>query len=384
MARFIFKSTQTHQSLILFCLVAVIAVTLSNLFWTDAELGSFKYTHYLFNYQEEFIKRGLVGEVFRQLGFQMSYDLATLFAVGLFAFLTSVLFVVFVWPFRTDLNQAGTWLFWVFALTHSATIQNLYLDFGRYDGLGLLLTLLSMAIIAKSRVVSYGLIPLIFTLAILIHEASFIIYLPMVIAFWLYQAQGRKQIIVVMLVTLLMATVTYTVSKLGLATHTSLEQHHQALVAEQGAENVNVHSVAVVHERGLKENIELTVQYGLTPQRIQNHLGLVLILFPTFWLIYVLFAAEVKQSGLSFRLLFLASAFSPLLLYPLGLDHFRWWALAITNFLMVIAGLSYLDKHYRQRVIDIFYRQQWMVLAAVVISCVTGGLGVMAEFARLE
>lgn len=377
-----FKTPQAQTPLIIFCIIAIGAVILSNLIWTDVELGSFKYTHYLFNYQEEFLKRGLVGESFRQLEFQMHYELAESFAFILFSVVSVSLIWVLVSPFQRCLNQTGAWLFLVFALTHSATIQNLYLDIGRYDGFGLIAALVSIATIIKKPRLAYGVVPIIFTLAIFIHEASFIIYLPMVIAFWLYRQSGSTPLIMIGLLTALLAGVTYTVSKQGLATQSSLDQHYQRLVAEQGKDKVNFYSVAVVHERGLKENIELTLQYGLTPQRIQNHAWLLVVLLPTLWLIYHLLAIEIKQSGVGLRSLFMVSAFSPLLLYPLGLDHFRWWALSITNFLVTVALLSYSDKDFRHSVIDLFYQQQWAVVLAIMLSVVIGGLGIMAEFNR--
>ena len=98
----------------------------------------------------------------------------------------------------------------------------------------------------------------------------------------------------------------------------------------------------------------------------------------------ILVIEEVKANGFSKKLLFFASALGPLLgLYPLGHDHFRWWALALTNLFVILSIIAYYEQAFKKLIISTFYKYQVLVVVILVSSVVVGAMGVTSAFQRL-
>ena len=106
-------------------------------------------------------------------------------------------------------------------------------------------------------------------------------------------------------------------------------------------------------------------------------------MLPFFYLIYKLYLSVKSQ--LNFRIGFiLLSALSPLALYPLGYDHFRWWSLAITNFIISIFFIILQDNIIRDNVLSFFEDREKLIAFVVFIGFISGPLGVIESFDFIE
>ncbi|CAH9018256.1 hypothetical protein [Candidatus Nitrosacidococcus sp. I8] len=361
--------------------VFIFLALLAHLFHSHGHTGltyidNWSYTQFLFDYQDEFLKRGLLGEILRQLGFQMSYEIANTLAYGIFLGVFLTLLLVFILPFKDYWQSTGYLLFFLFIFSHSGTIQHFYHDFGRTDGIGLILTLLSILIIYKnSNLFAYFFAYLLMTIAILIHEATFFIYIPLVLVFGFYLSSSKEAKITLSVLANLFLCTTYIVSTYGLAQNSTLNQHYEKLVSIYG-DRVQQDSLAVVHNREIKENFNFTVVQLKTEKTKTKHFKRFFVLIPTLLLIASLIFEDIYKNGYSKKLLLFIAALSPLALYFLGADFFRWWALALTNLFIAFALISGLDSQFRKLLISFFYRHQVLVLVAISFSLLQGDIGV--------
>ena len=222
---YFFQENVLNKSLIAFVFLSVAFLVAVNILM-PIELGQFKFTHFLFNYESEFVKRGFVGEVFRLLGFEMNYQLARIISYVLFIIFSVVFLILITFAFKDSLNRTGAWLFIFTASLHSASIQHFYVDFGRFDAFTFLISVLAIYLIAKfSKVASFIFVPVLIVLMLLIHEGSFFIYVPLILGFWFYKSDNFKDYMAIAIITLISVFSTYAISINGLITH--ITKDHQ-------------------------------------------------------------------------------------------------------------------------------------------------------------
>ncbi|CAH9018258.1 hypothetical protein NURINAE_00822 [Candidatus Nitrosacidococcus sp. I8] len=163
----------------------------------------------------------------------------------------------------------------------------------------------------------------------------------------------------------------------GLAQNSTLEQHYEKLVHMYG-DQVHKNAVAVLHNRYIQENINIIIE-NITSERrsreiISGHITLFIALLPTFLIYAGLIYKDIRENSISKKLLFLASALSPLILYPLGYDFFRWWALALTNLFLVTGIIASIDNQFRDLLISFFYQNQYLALIVIAFCLIKGAL----------
>ncbi|CAB1275727.1 hypothetical protein [Candidatus Nitrosacidococcus tergens] len=344
------------------------------------------YTHYLFNYQDEFVKRGLVGEILRQLGFQMSHDVFYILAYSIFFLVCISLIIAITYPFRGYWRSTGCLLFFLFVFFHPGTIQHFHSDFGRTDGINLILTLLCLFLVSKIRK-PYINIPicLLMIIVILIHEATLFMYVPLVLAFSFYLDSSKENVLQLVILASILLLTTYIVSTHGLVKNSTLEQHYTKLknmygacIEEDSAYEICVRhdTVAILHDRGIKKNINLVIDLikNKSTNVKKTHKRIFILLWPTFLIYILLIYEEIKRNGYSKKLLVFVAALGPLALYPLAYDFSRWWALAVTNLIVSTALIAGTDHRFRNLLISFFYRYQILVVIAIAISVKLGPL----------
>ncbi|WP_264695150.1 hypothetical protein [Candidatus Nitrosacidococcus sp. I8] len=341
------------------------------------------YTHLLFNYQDEFVKRGLVGEIIRQLGVAMSYDSALYIAYGIFLSVCAALLITIIIPFKGYWQSTGCVLFFLFVLSHSGTVQHFYDNFGALDGVCLVLSLCALLVIYKiKKPWAYFLAYPFMAAALLVHEGTFFTYIPLIFAFSLYLNSSKKNILQLLLFGIALLLMTTAIFYYGTAKHSTLDQHYKKLINIYGDDSNEVTiakgAIAVLHDRGIKENMRLVAldikKYGSEIKK--EHLILFITLFPTFLIYADLISEDIKKNGYTKKLLLFASALSPLALYPLGYDFYRWWSLSLTNLFLVTAIIAGIDDRFRDLLISFFHRYQYLVLVAIIFCLIKGELGV--------
>ena len=138
-------------------------------------------------------------------------------------------------------------------------------------------------------------------------------------------------------------------------------------------------SVQVLHEGGAIQNIRRTYYLGVSMERLWHHLLMFALLAPVLFMLFQATRAVLGQREPRAWLVLLA-ALSPLALYPLGHDHFRWWALALTNMFVALAMLGITREGMRTAIARTFERYWLLGWVAIGLALITGPLGVTTSF----
>ncbi|MNZ30271.1 hypothetical protein D3C78_475380 [compost metagenome] len=342
-----------------------------------APIGDWNVTHWLFNYTDGFVKRGVLGETLRVVGVEISHGSVSTASWALTTIAFVLLSLFFLWPATQDTKNIGLVLFFFVALTHPATFQHIIFDLGRFDVACLILALSSI-LMTKCLGENSAAIFVFFAMSvsILIHEASFFIYVPLVFGCWFYFENGLRGATRKLSVFFALFCVTYLVSTFGLFDSGRLAGDLLALRAKYGNWVVES-SLNVIYHGEISKNIGRTINYGLSTGRLAQHLVLfVIVLAPMIFMGVKFYRSNADLKVEKIIFLPIVSALGPLALYPLGHDHFRWWSLAITNFFIALAVIASNDEPLRERLGRFFYGNRRVFFFIVVSSIVIGPTGV--------
>ncbi len=350
--------------------IAMVAILRAN-HGHHGEVSSWHFTHYLFNFEYGYVKRGLIGEIIRLSIGQVDYLTVKYLSHVLFYLAVVVLIFVTVLPAMDAGCQKGSIYFVLLVLTSPATIQHFYFDMGRFDVVTLTIALISILIIFSfNNRIKYVFLFALMCVSVLVHEATFFIYIPIVFSFLIYNSKTRGEYLICFFYAVSAVLLTFIVSSYGLIEVFDLEEHEQMLKNKYG-EIVNASSLAVLHRGSLGENILYTLERGFTIYRIIHHILFFLCLAPVFICLTLAIRALTPVVTRK-EVLILTSALSPLLLYPIGIDHFRWWALAITNVFIALSMISFVNHQFRDRLYVLHSQYRSIVFTAIVVGLVTG------------
>ncbi|MBW7856977.1 MAG: hypothetical protein H3C43_01430 [Leptonema sp. (in: Bacteria)] len=378
----ILSSTINKRNIFLYLGLIVLFLTLS-LTLNQIQVSNFIYTGYLFNYENEFVKRGFIGEIIRLSGKPASFELVTQIGAISLILTTIVFFSISFYGFRNNLTETGAVLFILTLLTSSATLQHFYLEIGRFDVFNFFLALLCIWISFRVKSnIKYILILTLCSISILIHEAAFLMYIPMVMGFVLYNTTTKKQIFYLISTCLLLVTLTWAVSTLGMVKKQNFEQHYLELISQYSNGHIDKGSVAVLHVTDWSKEMTASLMLLLNSESIVEHKRLLLYLGFFVLLFSIITLQDFKQNAFNRKHLILIFAISPLTLYPFGIDYYRWWSLAINNLLVSAALLSMYNTSFKQNLIQIFYRNQVLIILLAITSALNGPIGVNMAFQR--
>lgn len=364
-----------------FAMLFIVALVVS-----AGEVKDARYAHWVFSYEYEFIKRGFAGELVRRLDIPTSIATITLISRLLFAAACCVLLLLFVRPFMLERRtNSGLWLFFVLASLHSGTIQSLHFDIGRFDTIGLLIAvgclwcIRNLGIIGQAVAVAFG-----FAAAMLIHEASFLLFLPMVLVYWTYREPGGRALLGIRLVLLAgLAGLFLTLMTQGLISSMSYTEYLRNI----GPKLDRGHSgeAARVLFRDLGQNMALTTDRSLTPYRLRSHLALAILVVPTLGLLSMVVMTFFERCQRSNRdksmvVMLIVSSFSPLLLYPIAHDHFRWWSVSFVNVFLAVSLLAD-DPDFREALATIHREKRVLAGCVIFASVLLGPLSITRAFA---
>lgn len=304
---------------------------LFSLFRGFKDLNRWNYTHFLFDYEFGFVKRGIVGEVFRVLDISRDFSLINLISIPI-----SIFFALVFFYYISD-KKRNDFYFIALALISSATIQHFSYDRSRYDIIIYLLTFICLYF-NKSKYSPYF-VTVVLVLNLLIHEASFFFVCPILI-FLNYDYHKNLKILFAQIAIVVICT--FYIGHYGGIEGISFEDHVK-LLKERFPETA-ISSVAVLHHISLAENMEQTFLTSLTKSRLFHHIYLFIYLIPYSILLIRFFKARIGSNKLKIALLL---GFSPLALYPVAFDHFRWWSLSLLNCFLVFAYFLREDSSFQ-------------------------------------
>ncbi|MCY7295035.1 hypothetical protein [Alteromonas sp. a30] len=342
----------------------------------DNYVSDWKFTHYLFNYEYGFIKRGLVGELFAFFSPNIHFQSVVSFSYLLVIALSVVLVAMWSQVFFKDRSKAAL-LLALIAIVSPFTIQHLVYDLGRFDAITALLALATIGAIKNTKGPSqFLLVNLLLSTSLLVHEAAFFMFFPLIFAYWLW-VEENNAIISKVVSFIWVLGLTFYISTQGLMTQLSLSEH-LAILQKTYGNSVVESSLKVLYKGGLIENIKMTLANTVRPWNLIHHGIMFVLLAPQFYLLFKIIKENKNKLSINANLLLLASL-SPLALYPLGHDHFRWWSLAITN-VFVVLFLLMQQPQFKEQTLSIISKHSRLVYFIIVSSVVLGPIGITSSF----
>ncbi len=296
--------------------------------------NTWSYTHYLFNYDLGFVKRGLMGEVMSQLGspYLLTYEFFVIFSLLLLA-ANMILLGVLIHDMATRRNPVligGALLF-----ASSLAVVFLAHTIGYLEHIGLLVTLIALRIRDFPKKLIF--LCLTFPIALLVHEGVLILLFPINFMALLSHGPGEvraKKVAWLGAFSLLMVALVFTISEYTLE-EAEAEQMYVTLQADLDFP-LRRDAFNVLH-RDAQENFQRTLQRW-SAERLLELRQSVLVTAPTILLLVYLLVLTMQHAAvpLYLRVLAVLAALSPLVMYGWGWDMHRWNTFAITtSFLML-------------------------------------------------
>ena len=174
--------------------------------------NNWSYSHFLFNYNYGFIKRGLAGELFQCLNIPYYYSYNFFFIFSISILLLNIVFLALI---IKDIVSSNNKLFILSALIFASSLAVVFLSHtvGYFDHIGLLIVLISLRLRGFYKKIIFLLPTLIF--AILAHEVIFALFFPVIFMSLLFSFNNeikRTKLIVLMSFSALLVVLTLFVS----------------------------------------------------------------------------------------------------------------------------------------------------------------------------
>ncbi|QKI88634.1 hypothetical protein [Thiomicrorhabdus xiamenensis] len=354
-------------------------------FSVQSEISDFRFTHFLFNYEYEFLKRGLVGEIWRLAGVSVTPERVAVFSLLSFGALFVLMAGLFYQIVRLEPDRKVLWLFFCLLMTHSAFMPHFYVDLGRFDTQNYFLFLIAIFLIFKleSHFLAHLLTGLLLAVMLLIHEAVFFMFFP-TLALLLYFR--FKCVFSVGLLSVITVYITYAAGTYGQIQYLDPVSWYESLTQVYG-ESVSQYAVNIMDGRGLIENIATTFERSLAWDRFAKHISMILIFWPFYLLMWrvwkgVKLKVQETEGRFHWHIVLFVALVSPLALYPLGHDHFRWWAIGLTNFWVLVVVMCIKDRILFGQVKNILESSKKALIWAIGLSILAGPLGTTSAFVR--
>ena len=367
------------------------------------DISSFIQTHHLFNYEHEFLKRALVGEILR-LSFE-NLDADMIFNLSLFflIFLSIVFFKIFFINFNKD-NNINKLIFSMMVFVSPLTLQHYIFDIGRFEIINIFITLLSFLIIKKFHKNTFLTVIFIFLLCncmLLIHEGSYFMFIPMIFGFWFFKSSETKTFLIQLFLFLIITFITYKISTLGLSTKYSFKEYYNLLLNKHflfaedsdhhGFLNISLTAVEVLY-RDLFNTYDPNVKYAIFEDTIRlgfrfksliDNLLLIILLSPTFFIVFTICRSIFKVSNFKVKLL-LITPLASFALFVLGYDHMRWWAIMFTNIFCILFKLCEEKDLYLQIILTNIEKYKVLYIFSIFASFILGPVKYMHTFDVIE
>ena len=349
--------------------------------WTRSytQLHSWTYTHWRFDYSFNVYKRGLVGEILSLTDWDSGVSEILFLANANIALIFLFAAVMLSRP-KIETHQLQGWIaFTTSVLICASTVQHLTLSLGRLNNVAFILALFAILAISKlGWVTSLIIATIISLLCIGIHEASLLLAIPLLLAAILYKYRFSRPFFI-------LSACVAGASLLALAFITlkvpAIEK--EAYLAYLKGMYKYIHRAAVwTRFTPLDENIKASAEFFWSMNTIIQHT----IYWATTAPIYILLISGILKTEKNNPLadkwsttLILILCHSPLLLYPLGIDHYRWLSACMIN-LSVILIIAYQHPGNTLIILDHFRKNWKIAYISVAIAILTGPTGVFFSY----
>lgn len=298
------------------------------------EFDSWKATLWLFNYDIEFIKRGLIGTVLQFFDHDAFVRFDIIFYSARIVFF-SLVFCCCLFFSRFFNHQPIS--FFLMLLLSGFCIQQFSLELGRLDQINyifLFLLLLIGDIWKSTWFILFSTITL--CLMMLITETAILVQIPVFFFFIFQQVQRRiysyRHFIIMCLVVGCALVLT---TLMGNLTSISFSQWY-AHLSNISAFEVNSYSAKFM-DRSFTDNVVYTIERWQNPKTLSRSLLVFLVSTPYLWLIFSTLKQTSKAISNFIWWIVLIPSLCSLPLFLLGIDFFRWYAYMFLNFFIVLA-----------------------------------------------
>lgn len=347
-------------------------------------IGDFQLTHYYFNYSDEFLRRGLVGEVLRQLGMTLSnINVSVLYSAAVVLFLA--LLVLTCARLFADLPTRTGVLFVVFMLAcPGLTLHYAYSAYGYLDIFQLLIAMLGLGAIYRSDfAIALAVASVLAVSSMLVHEAGLMITTPVLIAALMLKFSDRIDLPKAAGLFAVFVAIAFVIWRQGGADTISFEDHVRALSDEAAPHGTISDAAVVVLHRTLGDNVGL-----LLPQSpwwyLWQQIKFVLFGAPYLFIFVtslMMVRSYMAASGRGMAALVMAAAvFAPVALYPIGHDYFRWWSAAMANYFLLMLFFCALNRGFLDHLKTFMDHNKWVMWAGIFVGITMGGIGGLLSF----
>jgi len=292
------------------------------------------YTHFLFNYNFGFVKRGLLGEIVSRLDnpYFISYNFFLLFSLTIF-----IINIILLYLLITDFIKNNKHILFGSALVYVSGLGIVFLahTIGYSDQIGLLITLITLKIQGFYKKLLFIFPATIF--ALLTHEAFLILFFPTIFISLLLSIEKREKNKFVLFALFSV----FSLSLAFLASHFTLSpQKTQAIynsLASQTDIPLRKDAFNVLYQDA-RSNYQHMQYVWTARERLVQLVQSLMVTLPSLALFIYITYHILKQAQAKSHIIILAilASISPLLLHFFAWDMHRWNTLAITSSFLVL------------------------------------------------
>jgi hypothetical protein len=339
----------------------------------------YKILHFVLSYETDFLKRGLVGEAFRQLGISPWGRAPALFTLTVLLLLSALYAIVA----RALLGQRPHPVLAVILIAlwgSPAALPHWAWDFGRFDAfLILLLGIWALCSFSLRANESLMFLAVIGCTALLIHEVALFATVPIGLVLWLIR-YNEPLISVRTFAFFAVTSLTFALIWIyGNADNLTPEEVTQIVSERCGSNDYSIELIKLVLFGSVSENIEYSAQRSATFAPLWEHLKFLLLMSGFLLLLGVMVGIAIRRLPRHGWIAVLASL-APLALYPFGYDYFRWLSFVLANFTLFSIWVMLHDPGSTDAIIA--HGEGWYrpILALSLLFLVVGPLGVFTSF----
>ncbi|SDI16464.1 hypothetical protein SAMN05216588_11243 [Pseudomonas flavescens] len=347
----------------------ILLLTFVVVFFTSYEhhFDEWVYTQWVLNYDFGLVRRGLVGGLLKAFGYVPSPHF---YMVAAFLFSLAVCSALFWLLSRAALSyrkqSTAAFLLALFFICHPLIVLHFAQASGFLDNINYLIVILGIAAILKAP-------PKLGALAVLlaggliipIHEASFVMFVPLLIGIWSYTHRPKVVSVDSVLILIVFAVLVAEVVTIGTSnpgSRISLQHYYEHLLST--TQPIDIEAVGILFNT-LHGNSSETASVMLSVLYLNFHLNMLFGLIPTFFIGAKLFKALAGHIRLiSYESFLLASAVSPLALYLIASDYTRWWSIAVSNTAIALTLLMR-DPVLAGAMTAVVNRYKWFIVFAI-------------------
>ncbi len=349
--------------------LGILLLTFVVIFFTAYEhhFDRWVYTQWVLNYDFGLVRRGLVGGLLKAFGYVPSPEF---YMAAAFLFALAVCAALFWLLSRSALvhcrQSTAALLLALFFICHPLIIPHFAQAAGFLDNINYLIAILGIAVILKGPAKLGALAVLLAGgLVIPIHEASFVMFVPLLIGIWFYthrpKALSLDSALILIVFALLLAEV-IVVGTSNPSAKISLQGYYEHLLST--TQPIDLDAVGILFNT-LEGNSSETASVMLSVLYLNYHLNMLFGLIPTFIIGARLLRALSSHIRLvSHETFLLLCSVSPLALYLIATDYTRWWSIAVSNTAISLT-LMMRDPVLARAINTVVYRHKWFIVFAI-------------------